>query len=171
MGSEIILKWLLPKSALCFMLPFNCWVVFDSFETLCTCQKPPSMGFPRQEYWNELLFLFPGDLPYPGMEPVSPAWAGGFFTTESPGKPMLEELVLILPISSIGLISGLLQIASPRCYLTHLWIKGKALPCSTRKLYIINPAGQAQCLGTQVLPAWRETQTFRPACFMQFIDL
>ena len=27
------------------------------------------------------------DLPGPGLEPVSPAWAGGFFTTEPPGKP------------------------------------------------------------------------------------
>ena len=26
-------------------------------------QAPPSMGFPRQEHWSELPFLFPGDLP------------------------------------------------------------------------------------------------------------
>ena len=32
-------------------------------------------------------FLSPGDLPDPGIEPVSPALAGGFFTTEPPGKP------------------------------------------------------------------------------------
>ena len=34
----------------------------------------------------------PGDLPDPGMEPASPAspaFAGGFFTTEPPGKPLL----------------------------------------------------------------------------------
>ena len=29
----------------------------------------------------------PGDLPDPGIEPASPALAGGFFTTEPPGKP------------------------------------------------------------------------------------
>ena len=29
----------------------------------------------------------PGDLPNPGIEPPSPALAGGFFTTESQGKP------------------------------------------------------------------------------------
>ena len=42
-----------------------------------TCQAPPSMGFFRQEYWSELPFLSPGDLPDPGIEPtspVSPAW-------------------------------------------------------------------------------------------------
>ena len=50
-------------------------------------QAPPSMGFSRQEYWSGLLFPSPGDLPYPGIEPAAPALAGGFFTTESPGKP------------------------------------------------------------------------------------
>ena len=47
-------------------------------------QAPLSMGFPRQKYWSGLLFSFPGDLPNPGMEPVSlvfPALAGEFFTT------------------------------------------------------------------------------------------
>ena len=28
----------------------------------------------------------PGDLPDPGIKPASPALAGGFFTTEPPGK-------------------------------------------------------------------------------------
>ena len=30
---------------------------------------------------------FTRDLPDPGLEPVSPALAGEFFTTEPPGKP------------------------------------------------------------------------------------
>ena len=41
------------------------------------------MVFPRQEYWSGLLFPFPGDLPNPGIEPMSlrsPALIGGFFT-------------------------------------------------------------------------------------------
>ena len=42
------------------------------------------MEFPRQEYWSELPFPSPGDLPNPGIEPTSPALAGGFFTTEPP---------------------------------------------------------------------------------------
>ena len=52
-------------------------------------QAPLSMGFSRQEYWSGLPFPPPGDLPIPGMEPGSPAslaLAGGFFTTEPPGK-------------------------------------------------------------------------------------
>ena len=49
-------------------------------------QAPLSMGFSRQEYWSGLPFLSPGDLPKPGIKPVSPALAGRFFTTEPPGK-------------------------------------------------------------------------------------
>ena len=41
----------------------------------------------RQEYWSGLLFLPPGDLPDPGIEPKSPALAGRFFTTVPPGNP------------------------------------------------------------------------------------
>ena len=44
------------------------------------CQSPLSMGFSTQEYWSGLPFPSPGDLPEPGIEPVSPALAGGFFT-------------------------------------------------------------------------------------------
>ena len=50
-------------------------------------QAPPSMGFSRHAYWSGLPFPPPGDLPDPGTEPASPALAGGFFTTEPPGKP------------------------------------------------------------------------------------
>ena len=45
------------------------------------------MGFPRQECWDELPFPSAGDLPDPGIKPTSLALAGGFFTTEPPGKP------------------------------------------------------------------------------------
>ena len=48
------------------------------------------MGFLRQEYWSRLPFPSPGDLPDPGIEPAvtaSAALAGGFCTTEPPGKP------------------------------------------------------------------------------------
>ena len=54
------------------------------------CRAPLSIGFPRQEYWSGLPFPIPRDFPDPGIEPmsfVSPALAGGFFTTEPPGKP------------------------------------------------------------------------------------
>ena len=46
-------------------------------------QAPLSMGFHRQEYWSGLPFPFPGDLPDPRIEPISPALADGFLPTES----------------------------------------------------------------------------------------
>ena len=44
-------------------------------------QAPLSMGFSRQECWSGLPCPPPGDLPDPGMELMSPALAGRFFTT------------------------------------------------------------------------------------------
>ena len=46
-----------------------------------TRQAPPSVGFPRQEYWSGAPLPMPGDLPHPGTESTSPASAGGFSTT------------------------------------------------------------------------------------------
>ena len=45
-------------------------------------QAPLSMGFLWQEYSSGLPFPSPGDLPETGIEPTSPAFAGGFFTTD-----------------------------------------------------------------------------------------
>ena len=50
-------------------------------------KAPPSMGFSRQEYWSGLPFPSPGDLPYPGIEPRSPALQADALTSEPPGKP------------------------------------------------------------------------------------
>ena len=44
------------------------------------CQVPPSMEFSRQEYWSGLSFPTPRNLSDSGIEPMSPASAGGFFT-------------------------------------------------------------------------------------------
>ena len=49
-------------------------------------QVPLSMEFPRQEFWSRLPFPSPGDLPDPGMEPMSlksAVSAGRFFTTST----------------------------------------------------------------------------------------
>ena len=52
-------------------------------------QAPLFMEFSRQEYWSGLPFP-PGDLPDPGIEPmslVSSALLAGSLPTEPPGKP------------------------------------------------------------------------------------
>ena len=71
---------------------------FCATQSTVAHQAPVSMGFPRQESWSELPFPSPGDLPNPGIEPASPALAGGLFTTESPGKPILIVTTLNYPI-------------------------------------------------------------------------
>ena len=53
-------------------------LVTKSCTTLATpwtvaCQALLSIGFPRQEYRSRLPFPSPGDLPDPGIEPISPA--------------------------------------------------------------------------------------------------
>ena len=69
----------------------SCSTLFDPVEYIAR-QAPLFVGFSRQEYWSGLLCLLPpGDLPSPGIEPMSlmsPALAGGFFTTTPPGKPL-----------------------------------------------------------------------------------
>ena len=49
-------------------------------------QAPLSMGFSQQEFWSELPFPPPGDLPDPGIKIqslASPVLAGWFFTTST----------------------------------------------------------------------------------------
>ena len=51
----------------------------------CSCHALLSVGFSRQG--NEVGFHFYSrDLPNPRTKPASPAWGGGFFTTELPGE-------------------------------------------------------------------------------------
>ena len=54
------------------------------------------MGFSRQEYWSGLPFPPPGNVPDPGIKPmslVSPALAGRFFTLAQLGKPLTCSLL------------------------------------------------------------------------------
>ena len=45
-------------------------------------QAPRFMRFSRQGYWSGLPFPSPGDLPNPGIEPVSPALQADSLLTE-----------------------------------------------------------------------------------------
>ena len=54
-------------------------------------QAPLSLEFSRQKYWSGLLFLSPGDLPDPGIEPAFPALKADSLLTESPGMPCIYK--------------------------------------------------------------------------------
>ena len=98
------------------------------FGTLWTLayQAPLSVGLPRQEYGSGSLCFSLADLPNPGTKPVSPALAGGFFTTEPPGKPSPAELgsclISCFPFNWLGTCS---LYSTPQCF--HLWISGTLL--------------------------------------------
>ena len=67
-------------------------------------QAPLATGFCRQEHWSGLPFPSPGDLPDPGIKPtslMSPALAGGFFTTSAAWEAPLSFTLSLLEISAL----------------------------------------------------------------------
>ena len=79
------------------------------------------MGYPRQEYWSGLPFSIPGDLPAPGIEPMSLAslaLAGGFCATILPGKNYHCQVslhILFLNIRFFFCAESWLQHMGPCC--------------------------------------------------------
>ena len=66
--------------------------VAQSCPTLCNpmdCSLPESSvhGIFHARILEWVTISYPRDLPDPGIELASPAWAGGFFAIVSPGKP------------------------------------------------------------------------------------
>ena len=72
------------------------------------------MGFSRQEYWSGLPFPSPGDLLDPGLEPVSPALAGGSFTTVSPGNSLNHYTMTFIVVH--------VEVVILKCFKTHLCV-------------------------------------------------
>ena len=80
-------------------------------------QAPLFMGFSRQEQWSGLPWPPLGDLPDPGIKPtflMSPALAGGFFTTssakEAPSLQLILYLVLYASFSPTAILSCFLPL-------------------------------------------------------------
>ena len=92
-------------------------MLIQLFTQIVALQAPLSMGLSQQEYWSELPFPPPGDLPHPGTEltsPVSPALAGGFFTTVLPGKPtecgtFVNEVNMVMIMQAWGRVEGVVS--------------------------------------------------------------
>ena len=59
----------------------TCPTLCDPVDRTVAHEAPLSMGFSRQEIWSRFPCPPPGDLPDPGIEPESPALAGGFCIT------------------------------------------------------------------------------------------
>ena len=82
----------------------------QSCPTLCdpmdySCQALLSMEFSRQEYWSELPFPSPGDLPHPGNEPRYPTLQADTLPSEPPGKPKHVSMCVSCSVTSDSLQS------------------------------------------------------------------
>ena len=86
------------SGGVCACCLFSCVRLFGTL-WIVAHQAPLSIGFSRQEFWSWLPCPSPEDLPGPVIEPrslVSPALAGGFFTTSSIWKaPEMPDSQLI----------------------------------------------------------------------------
>ena len=66
------------KSGVCVEHTSNLGLVVKSLVTSSSfcdsmdCSPAGPIGFPRQNYWSGLPYPFPGDIPDPGIEPMSP---------------------------------------------------------------------------------------------------
>ena len=84
---QYLLVSVAPQNQLRCLVPRSC-------PTLCgphDCSPPGSSvrGICQARILKWIVISSPGDLPDPRIKPVYPAFAGGFFTTEPPGKPEL----------------------------------------------------------------------------------
>ena len=71
------------------LLLLSCVQFFVTTWTVA-CQAPLFMGLPRQESWSGLPFPSPGDLPNPGLKPLSPAWQVDSLPLSHPGSPYIQ---------------------------------------------------------------------------------
>ena len=66
------------------------------------CQATLSVGFSREEYWSGLTFPTPEGLFDPGIQLtslMSPALAGGFFTTSATWEPYIHSAVGLIKVN------------------------------------------------------------------------
>ena len=85
---------MLTNARVCAQSLSHVWLFCDRMDI--SPPAPLSIEFSRQEYWSGLPFPPPGDLPNPGVEPMSlmsPALAGRFLTTLAPPANILEYLL------------------------------------------------------------------------------
>ena len=64
-----------------------------------------SVGLSWHEYWSELPFPSPGDLPDPGIKPLSlmsSALAGGFFTTSATWEALMKFLNIYIQMEFLS---------------------------------------------------------------------
>ena len=64
------------------------------------------MGFPKQEFWSGLRFPPLGDLPDPGIEPVSLAWQVDSLPLSSQGSPITYSHLRVKADYKVKFVDG-----------------------------------------------------------------
>ena len=91
-----------------------------------------SWDFPGKMTGVGCHFLLQGNLPDPGIKPTSLALAGGFFTTEPPGKPhnsflhSLYQLIFVLQWTTLpilGLKTTVIHLAQALTRCSSVWAR------------------------------------------------
>ena len=100
----------------CMLSHFSCVQLFVTTWTAAR-QAPLSMEFSGQDYWSGLPRPPPGDLPNPGIKPVSltsPALAAGFLTTSATREaqwtshlsPINKDICLLVRMKTSNIDDG-----------------------------------------------------------------
>ena len=139
----------------CVLVAQSCPTLWDPMD--CTAyQAPLSMKFSRQEYWCGLPFPSPGDLPDPGIKPaslVSPALAGGFFTTAPLGRPRYTQKMFV----SLNFFKMSLVSVTTLALYASLW--GTKCQSLQKQTFILHwshllPQPLGSCLPVSLLHSW-----------------
>ena len=107
---------------------FSCVQLFVTLWTI-TRQAPLSMGFCRQRYWSGLTCPSPGDLPHPGIEPMSlmsPALAGRFYTTSATWEALISNKRRNIPRRSASGNEVLLQAQAIKYWVYFMTVLSEA---------------------------------------------
>ena len=157
--TEMICTWEAPARFQSTILPF--FFNFISLALICcfsrsvpsnsfvnpwtiACQAPLSMGFSRQEYRSGLPFPPPGDHLDPEIELSAPASAGGFFTSEPPGKPLVFYFWLLLRLSLVTVRAGYSLLGCTGCSLRWLLLLQSKGSRFAAQLWLTGPKAPAQ---------------------------
>ena len=106
-------RWWIQRMFCCFIICYHSLVanlcLILAIPRTIVHQAPVSMGFSKQEYCSGLPFPSPEDLPYPGMEPGSPALQADSSKTEPPGKPLLFVIPYTYFINIYSILTAFLR--------------------------------------------------------------
>ena len=102
----------------CYLVTKSCPTPCDPSD--CSHQACLSMGFFRQEYWSGLPLPSPGDLPNPGIKPVSPVWQANSLLLSHLGSQN-GIMSLVATWIDLNIILSEVRERQISCDITYMW--------------------------------------------------